>query len=312
MDTQISRELGSATNVLRMRAQALNLAAGSLDSSFVAFVRALSKIQGRIIVIGKGDNDCVPRHTAQILSSSGTAALYMALDAFRENTAWLFTPEDTALVFADGKDERFMGDVTLAVSFRDIPLFIIAGREESVPPGARQVLRFPDDASHMEGGGFPSPLLRIALIDALAMGLMRHKGVDTIMCRETGSLGYGRFRRVSDIMRTGAELPLLPAEASLAQARALLRKHAPCVVGVLKRGRLSGVVSDADFRRMGNRVDLEAPVTKAMRIPAVTLQEDSLVAEALQLLRESGVPALFILRERRPVGIVGPYDCLRA
>lgn len=48
-----------------------------------------------------------------------------------------------------------------------------------------------------------------------------------------------------------------------------------------------------------------------MRVPAATLREDSSVAEALRLLRESRAPALFVLRERRPVGLVGPYDCLK-
>lgn len=81
---------------------------------------------------------------------------------------------------------------------------------------------------------------------------------------------------------------------------------------VLKKDRLAGVISDADFRRIGNRVGLDAPVARAMRAPNATLREDCVVTEALRLLRESGAPALFVLRERRPVGMVGPYDCLRA
>ena len=113
-------------------------------------------------------------------------------------------------------------------------------------------------------------------------------------------------------MRKGAELPLLKGDAVLAEARTLLRRHAPCVVGVMKKDKLSGVISDADFRRMGSRIELDTPVTKAMRPPAATLVEEDSVAEALRLLRENGAAALFVLRERRPVGLVGPYDCLKA
>lgn len=312
MDTETARELGAATNLLRMRAQSLNLAAGNLDTTFVEFTRALSEVPGRIIVVGRGVSDCVPRYAARLLSSSGTPALYMTFETIWENIAWIFAPGDAVLTFAERKDVCLPRDVAMVVSLRDIPLFVIAGRDEEVPPGVYHALRLPGDTSLMAGEDSPSSLLWMALTDVLAVGLMRHKGVDSSLCREKEIPGHDRFRRVRDIMHTGKALPLLPAEACLTQARILLRRHAPCVVGVLKRGRLSGIISDADFRRMGSRVDLDAPLAKVMRAPTASLREDSFVAEALHLLRESGLPALFVLRERRPVGLVGPYDCLRA
>ncbi len=312
MDAQACREIGAATNVLRMRAQALNLTAGALDSTFVEFVRALGKISGRIVVLGAGVSDCVARHTAQLFSSSGIPALHMTSEMLWESAAWMFVPGDAVLAFSDGKDDRFLEGVALAVSLRELPLFVIAGQEDSVPSGRARVLRLPDSTAFSPGEFYVSPLVRMALSDVLAQGIMRYKGVDVQPCRKGEHPGKGQFRRVSDIMRRGTELPLLQADATLGQARALLRKYAPCVVGVLKRDRLAGVLSDADFRRMGSRVDLDASVIKAMRPPVATLREDSFVAEALRLLRESGVPALFVLQERRPVGLVGPYDCLKA
>lgn len=310
MDPRGRRELGAAINMFRARAQALNQTAGALDTMFVDFVRSLSSVQGRIVVVGTGPSDCVARHMARLLFSLGTPALHMTPEAFQEGASWLFTPDDAVVAFSDGAGGYFLENVALAAALRDIALFVVAGPEERVSPAARQVFRVPG-TSPAAGEPFVTPLVRMALADALALGLMQYKGVDVSAC-EAVPAGGGRFRRVGEIMRTGAELPLLKADATLAQARMLLRRHAPCVVGVLKRERLSGVVSDADFRRLGSRVDMEAPVTRAMRAPAATLQEDSTVTEALLLLRESGAPALFVLRNRRPVGLVGPYDCFRA
>ena len=312
MDTLAYRELGVATNVFRVRAQALNLTAGALDASFVDFVRELNNISGRILVMGKGASDCAARHTAHMLALHGTPALYMALDVFRDNAAWIFTPGDAVLAFADGKDEHFLEEVSFSVSLRRIPLFVVACHEDSVPPEARRVLCLPEGTGSTSNENFALPLVAMALGDALALGLMRRKGVDENICRTTEVLGSGRFRRVGDIMRVGTDLPLLPADATLGEARLLLRRHAPCVVGVLKRQRLSGVISDADFRRIGKKLELDVPVTRVMRAPTVTLREDTFVVEALRMLRESGAPALFVLRERHPVGLVDPYDCLRA
>ena len=310
MDSQSCRELGAATNVFRARAQALNQLAGSLDASFVDFARALSVVRGRIVVVGTGPSDCAARHMARLLFSMGIPALHMTPEAFEEGASWLFTPDDAVLAFSDGAGGYFLENVALSAALRDIGLFVVAGPGERVSPAARQVVRVPG-TSPAAGEPFVAPLVRMALADALALGLMRYRGVEVSACGAVPA-GGGHFRRVGEIMRTGAELPLLKADATLAQARLLLRRHAPCVVGVLKRDRLSGVVSDADFRRMGSRVDMDAPVTRAMRAPAATLQEDSTVSEALLLLRESGAPALFVLRDRRPIGLVGPYDCFRA
>ncbi len=310
-DTRSHRELGAAANVMRVRAQALNLAAGALDKAFVEFVRALGGVPGRILTAGAGTSECVARHTAQLLSSSGTPSLFVTPEAFRDNaSAWFFTPGDAVLVFSDDEDGYFLDLVALAASRREIPLFIVTEREAVIPAGVHRVLTLPRGL--ISDDPFVFPLVRMALGDALALALMRHKGASVTDPREGETLGGGRFRRVSEIMRKGAELPLLKADDSLSQARTLLRKHAPCVVGVVKKDRLAGVISDADFRRMGSRVELDTPVSRAMRAPAATLREESSVAEALRLLRESGAPALFVLRGRQPVGQVGPYDCLKA
>ena len=310
-DTRSHRELGAAANVMRVRAQALNLAAGALDKAFVEFVRALGGVPGRILTAGAGTSECVARHTAQLLSSSGTPSLFVTPEAFRDNaSAWFFTPGDAVLVFSDDEDGYFLDLVAFAASRREIPLFIVTEREAVIPAGVHRVLTLP--RGPISDDPFVFPLVRLALGDALALALMRHKGASVTDPREGETLGGGRFRRVSEIMRKGAELPLLKADDSLSQARTLLRKHAPCVVGVVKKDRLAGVISDADFRRMGSRVELDTPVSRAMRAPAATLREESSVAEALRLLRESGAPALFVLRGRQPVGQVGPYDCLKA
>lgn len=306
-------ELGAAANVMRVRAQALNLAARALDRAFVEFVRALNGVRGRILTTGTGTGECAARHTARLLSSSGTPSLFVTPEIFRDNASvWIFAPGDAVLVFSDGEDGYFLDEVALCSSRREIPLFIVTEPDGAAPESACRILRLPQGLFSPSEDPFVSPLVRMALGDALALALLRHRGGSVAESGEAEALGGGRFRLVGEIMRKGAELPLLKADAPLAQARTLLRKYAPCAVGIVKKDRLAGVITDADFRRMGSRAELEAPAAKAMRVPAATLREDSSVAEALRLLRESGAPALFVLRDRRPVGLVGPYDCLKA
>ncbi len=311
-DVQNRRELGVAANVVRMRAQALNLLAGTLDKTFVEFVNVLSEVKGRIFTVGTGTNEFVARYVAWLFASSGTPSLFVSPEAFWDNSAnYIFMPGDAVLFFSGGEEGYFLDEVILRASCREIPLFMITKAEGASPESFRRILKLPQAFFSSPEVPFASSLVQIALGDALAMALLRHRGSNIVESPEAGGGGGGRFRLVSEIMRKGTELPLLKADAVLSQARTLLRKHAPCAVGIVKKDRLIGAITDADFRRMGSRVELEAPVVKVMRVPAATLREDSSVAEALRLLRESRAPALFVLRERRPVGLVGPYDCLK-
>ena len=306
-----SAGFGTAAQLLRVRAQSLNLVAGALSKSFADFAGMLGAVPGRILVAGAGANDCVARYTARKFSSSGIPSLFAGTDSFGEGgISWLACPGDAMLLFAVREEDAFQEEVMFATSRMDIPLFLLTDPEDS-PGGNHHILKL-SGAVPPDGEREVSPLVYMALGEALAREIRRIRGMKDSSADAAKTLGGGRFRRVSEIMRKGAELPLLKGDAVLAEARTLLRRHAPCVVGVMKKDKLSGVISDADFRRMGSRIELDTPVTKAMRPPAATLVEGDSVAEALRLLRENGAAALFVLRERRPVGLVGPYDCLKA
>ena len=52
-----SAGFGTAAQLLRVRAQSLNLVAGALSKSFADFAGMLGAVPGRILVAGAGDND---------------------------------------------------------------------------------------------------------------------------------------------------------------------------------------------------------------------------------------------------------------
>ena len=310
--TSGSAGFGAAAQLLRAQAQSLNLAAGALGKAFADFAGRMGAVPGRILVAGAGANDCAARHTARRFSSSGIPSLFVGTDSFSgSGISWLASPGDAMLLFVTREECAFQEEVMFMTSRMDIPLFLITDQEHA-PDANRHTLKLSGGLSSLVGQGKVSPLIYMALGEALAWEIRRIRGVKDASADAATTLGGSRFRRVSEIMRKGAELPLLKGDAVLAEARTLLRRHAPCVVGVMKKDKLSGVISDADFRRMGSRIELDAPVTKVMRAPAATLTEEDSVADALRLLRENGAAALFVLRDRRPVGMVGPYDCLKA
>jgi len=75
-------------------------------------------------------------------------------------------------------------------------------------------------------------------------------------------------------------------------------------------GQLWGVISDGDLRRkMAGLLDRTAQDV-ANRAP-ITVAPDTLAAEALAILNQRKIGALFVVDAGRPVGIVHLHDLLR-
>jgi CBS domain-containing protein len=117
-----------------------------------------------------------------------------------------------------------------------------------------------------------------------------------------------------------------PAETSVASAIALLEpmelRHLPIVD---LEGNLQGIVSERDLHSFfaprpelaGNWAELlsqklEEPVSRIMVTPAITLDEETPLANAIDRMLETRVTALPVVSGTRLVGILSYVDVLRA
>jgi arabinose-5-phosphate isomerase len=151
--------------------------------------------------------------------------------------------------------------------------------------------------------------------DALAMALSVEKGFrpeDFAALHPGGKLGK-RFLKVAGLMHSGGELPLVPLGAPMKDVVYEMSKKRLGITGVVDDdGRLAGVVSDGDLRRLLERegekawgVDAAAAMNRAPK----TIASSAFATEALHLMEEKKITSLFIVGEDgRPAGIVHLHD----
>jgi arabinose-5-phosphate isomerase len=84
-----------------------------------------------------------------------------------------------------------------------------------------------------------------------------------------------------------------------------------CVGIVDVAGRLIGVVTDGDLRRHMGEGLLARFVDDVMTPDPKVIRPDQLAGEALAFLNAAKVQALFVVDDRRPVGLVRFHDLLR-
>jgi len=74
---------------------------------------------------------------------------------------------------------------------------------------------------------------------------------------------------------------------------------------------LVGIITDGDLRRKMGPGLLESAVNDIMTPSPKTVPPDMLASAALEVINSSSITALFVVENKKPVGIVHIHDLLR-
>jgi arabinose-5-phosphate isomerase len=159
----------------------------------------------------------------------------------------------------------------------------------------------------------------LAVGDALAIALLQTRGFTTddfARSHPAGQLGRRLLLYVHDLMHTGDAVPLLAEDASLQDGLVEMSSKGLGMTGVNdKDGRLCGIFTDGDLRRILNRgIDVyRATMGEVMTRNPKTTRADRLAAEIVQTMRAQKINGLFVVDEdNRVVGALNMHDLLRA
>jgi arabinose-5-phosphate isomerase len=314
-------DLAVARRVIRAEIEGLERLSSGLEAAFVAALDICAAVKGRIAVTGIGKSGHIARKIASTLASTGTPAQFVHPAEASHGDLGMIGEGDAVIALSNSGGTDELSDI-IAYSRRfEIPLVAItSGRASPLAEAADVVLLLPAAAEACPMGLAPttSTTMMLALGDAIAIGLFERKGLSTDdfhRFHPGGRLGR-QLLRVSDIMHTGADIPLVPPEMPMSEAILVMSAKSFGCVGVRAAdGRLVGVITDGDLRRhMGDGL-LALPVARVMHPNPKTIAANRLAGEALAMMtgRPPPTTSLFVVdEERRPAGFVHMHDCLRA
>ena len=126
-----------------------------------------------------------------------------------------------------------------------------------------------------------------------------------------GKLG-ATLTYVRDIMRKEDGTPLVPTGTKMSDAIVEITAKGYGCVGITNReGNLIGIITDGDLRRHMSENLLSRSVDEVMTKDPKTVRPDQLAGEAMAVLNAVKVTALFVVDEKKPVGLVRFHDLLR-
>ena len=313
-----------ARRVLEIEAEAVRALVPKVDEQFTAAVHVLERCTGRVIVTGMGKSGLIGRKIAATLASTGTPAYFLHPAEGVHGDLGMLARGDTLLALSNSGETDELLAILPAVKRLQVPIVLLTGRPDSALARMCDVIidvGVPQEACPMNLAPTSSTTAALAMGDAIAMALLELRGLrpeDYAELHPRGALGWRSLIRVADLMVTGEAVPIVSEDALLKDVvTEMTRNKLKGITTVVDReGRLVGVITDGDLRRLilrGEPFDGLRAGQIASRSPK-TIAADALAAQAIDVMEQTGpVTSLVVLDEAgRPRGLIYMHDILRS
>jgi len=324
-----STDYSQVLELLRVESDAIAKTASRLSPEALDHVLSiLTNCKGKIVLLGVGKSGIIAQKIAATLTSSGSAAIYLHPSDALHGGLGIVTADDVVMMLSNSGETNELLEILPYIKRREVPLIAIVGSLKStIAKRADAVLdaSVDQEACPLNLAPTTSTTVALALGDALAMTLMRAKGLtesDFASNHPAGQLGKRLTLRVADLMHSGAENPTISTNASWMDIVSTITQFGLGAVNVVdKDGRLAGIVTDGDLRRSLQRVGprdfafANLSCDELMTRNPVVTSPDTLAFDALHLMedRPSQINVLPVVDAGGVcVGLIRLHDIVRS
>ena len=311
-----------AREVLNIEAAAIQALSTRLDENFLHALNVILQCEGRVIVSGMGKSGHIARKIAATLSSTGTPAYFVHPGEASHGDLGMITGEDVIIALSYSGESQELMTIVPVIKRQGAKLISMTGNPASSLAQAADVhlnAHVDKEACPMELAPTASTTAALALGDALAMALLDAKGFsaeDFARSHPGGSLGRRLLTRVSDIMRSGKNLPMVNLDAMLGDAILEISKKGVGMTAIVDaEQQVLGIYTDGDLRRtLAKKLDFNAtPVREVMSANPHCISQDSLAAEAVLRMEQFNISQMLVVDEQNKlVGALNMHDLLHA
>ena len=310
--------------LVRTEAAALESLAARLEGAMAKdFDRAVELVlrcgesHGRIVVTGMGKSGIIAQKIAATLSSTGSPALFLhPAEALHGDLGVLMPGDVVVALSASGETEEILRLLATLKRKGDGLISFCCNLNSTLAQASDVAL---DCGVEREACGLnlaptASTTAMLALGDALAIAVSLRKGFraeDFAELHPGGKLGK-QLAKVRDLMHTGEDIPVVAPQTPMADVIFTMSSKKLGMTTVQQNGRLCGVISDGDLRRLLEREGGAAfgkTAGEVMNANPRTIAGSSLAAQALAILEERKITSLVVVDPEQHVeGVVHLHD----
>jgi len=314
------REMGIA--VIQTEAKSISDLVPRIDKQFVKACQLMLACKGRIVVTGMGKSGHIANKIAATLASTGTPAFFMHPGEASHGDLGMITPHDVVVALSNsGSTEEILSIVPL-IKRLGVPLISMTGTPQSELAQESDIhldVSVEKEACPLGLAPTASTTASLAMGDALAVALLDRRGFteqDFAKSHPGGRLGRRLLLHIQDIMQTGDDIPVVPADATLSQTVLEMSRVGIGMTAITNSANeVLGIFTDGDLRRViDDKLDLhESLIGDLMTRNCTTVKANVLAAEGLEIMQRKRISALLVTDEdNQLVGALNMHSLLRA
>jgi arabinose-5-phosphate isomerase len=316
--------------LVRIEAQALLALADRLDASKASpqsmvqeFARAVDLIVacgtagGRVVVTGMGKSGIIAQKIAATLSSTGSPALFLhPAEAHHGDLGMLAKGDVVIALSASGETEEILRLLEMLKRIGDALITFCCDMHSTLAQASDVALDCSVEQEACTLGLAPtaSTTAMLALGDALAIAISARKGFraeDFANLHPGGKLGK-RLMRVEQLMHSGDAVPRVAPATAMTDVIYEMSSKGLGMTTVVAEGKLVGLLSDGDLRRLLEREGangLSKTAGEAMHSNPLTIVANEFAAEALRRMEERKITSLIVVNGDGQIeGVIHLHD----
>jgi len=316
-------DLEYARSVIEAEADAIRSVVHIVDASFARAVEMIFNCEGSCIVSGIGKAGIIAQKISATMASTGTPSHFLHPAEAVHGDLGRLRKDDIVMVLSYGGETDEITRLINLVKQLEIKLIALTGQGDStLAMHSDVVLCMGKMSEACPLGVAPSvtTACMLAVGDAIAFTVMKARNFsveDYVRFHPGGSLGANLMTVEQSMMfKPGEKLPLATVDDTIKQLLEKtgdVKRHGAVMV-IDNDGRLAGIVTDADLRRLMTKhghkaLDLKAG--KVMTAGCKKIRVDALAAEATAIFHKYRIDELPVVdADNRPIGLIDVQDIL--
>ena len=321
-ESPAQRAIAMAQATLDIEAAAVLGLKNRVGLDFARAVAMILSIKGRVVVMGMGKSGHIGRKIAATLASTGTPAMFVHPAEASHGDLGMITQADLVLAISNSGESQEMATILPVLKRLGTPVVAMTGKSGSTMALHAEVwidTAVDREACPLNLAPTASTTAQLAMGDALALALLDARGFraeDFARSHPGGALGRKLLTHVSDVMRSGGDVPRVLPDANFST---LMREMSDKGLGVTAivdgNEQVLGIFTDGDLRRLVEQgMDLrEKTAEQVMHRSPITIDVKSLAVDAADLMERQRVTSVLVIdHDGRLCGAVNSNDLMRA
>lgn len=308
--------IGSRT--IQDETEAISNLKQQLSEDFASAVKAILKSDGRVVITGIGKSANIATKIVSTLNSTGTPSIFMhAADAIHGDLGTIRNEDVIICISNSGTTPEVKILVPLLKNRGNVLIAMTGNPQSYLADKADYVIHTNVEKEACPNNLAPtsSTTAQLVMGDALAVALLECRGFtveDFAKYHPGGALGKKMYLKVKDLFEKN-EIPLVQVEDNIRKAIVEISSKRLGATAVMNNGRLAGVITDGDIRRMLEKhssIENIAAGDIMSSLPK-TISPDTLVVDALNTMRKNNITQLLVVDGTKYAGVIHLHSILK-